>query len=124
MTGKTFLKTSFLIYILIMFVIAGAYLLSYINNSLFFTILAASLITFAAFLFGIFTIKFGMNKSHEIFIFTILGGMVVRLIGLLALVFICLKILELNPNNFIFSILFFYVFFLLVEIFYLNFRKR
>jgi hypothetical protein len=124
MTGKTFLKASFVTYILIMLAVVGAYKLSYINNSLFVSILAASVIMCCGFILGIITIRIGINKSHEIFIFSILGGMVVRLIGLTALVFICLKFLELNPNNFIFSILFFYVFFLLVEIFYLNFRKR
>jgi hypothetical protein len=32
--------------------------------------------------------------------------------------------LEIDVNNFIFSLLFFYFFYLTVEIIYLNFRKR
>jgi hypothetical protein len=120
----TFLKISFLVYIVIMAAIVSAYWLSFINSSIFYPILASSVIVAFSFLSGIWAIRFSMNKPREIFIFTVFGGMFLRLILMLGMVFICLKFLELNPNSFIFSILFFYVFFLLVEIIYLNFRKK
>jgi hypothetical protein len=123
-TGRIFLKISFLVYLVIIGLLVAAYLLSFINNSVFYSILSSSMIVGGSFITGILAIRFSLNKSHEIFIFTVFGGMFLRLIIMLGLVFICLRFLELNPNSFIFSILFFYVFFLLVEIIYLNFRKK
>jgi hypothetical protein len=48
----------------------------------------------------------------------------VRLILGLVLVLISLIFLEINTYGFIFSILFFYVFYLIIEIFYLNFGRK
>jgi hypothetical protein len=121
---KAFLKISFLIYIVIMILVVLGHLLLIINNSVFYAICASSVIVCASFVVGLYAIRFSIKKTNEIFIFIVFGGIILRLFVMLGLVFICLKILELNPNSFIFSILFFYIFFLLVEIVYLNFRKK
>jgi len=54
----------------------------------------------------------------------ILGGTVLRMFLLIGMVIAGLKILELSRNSFIFSVLFFYIFYLIIEIFYLNLRKK
>jgi hypothetical protein len=52
------------------------------------------------------------------------GGMVIRFFTTLIMVVLVLLFLELNRISFIFSILFFYIFYLVVEIIYLNFRQN
>jgi hypothetical protein len=93
------------------------------ESALFYSVLIGSALMIINFLLGYFFIKFGLNKSDKIFIMTLWGGMAFRLIFTLILVFIMLKFLELNPFGFIFSILFFYVFYLIIEILYLNLKK-
>jgi hypothetical protein len=55
---------------------------------------------------------------------TVWGGFLFRLILGLSLVLITLIFLEINTYGFIFSTLFFYVFYLLIEIFYLNLGRK
>ncbi len=81
-------------------------------------------LTTVNFLLGILAVKIGIYKSDKIFITSILGGMTIRLLILLGAVFISLKFLEINHNNFIFTLLFFYIYYLSIEIFYLNFKKK
>ncbi len=76
------------------------------------------------FLLGFIAIKIGISRSDKIFISSILGGMVIRLFLLLGFVFISLKFLEINHNTFIFTVLIFYIYYLIIEIFYLNFKKK
>jgi hypothetical protein len=52
------------------------------------------------------------------------GGILFRLFILSVIVVIIVQTLEISVNNFIFSLLFFYFFYLILEIIYLNFRKR
>ena len=73
---------------------------------------------------GIISIKSGLNKSEKVFIQRIFGGMVIRFIAILIMVVLALLFLELNRISFIFSILFYYFFYLVIEIFYLNFSHN
>ncbi len=81
-------------------------------------------LTTVNFLLGLLAIKLGISRSDKIFISSILGGMVIRLFLLLGMVFISLKFLEINHNSFIFTVLIFYIYYLIIEIFYLNFKKK
>lgn len=80
-------------------------------------------IMFTGFTFELSLIKRGLIRSDKSFIRNVLGAISIRLFITLILVFICLIFLELNQNTFIFSILIFYFFYLIIEIFYLNFRN-
>ncbi len=100
------------------------YLVNIISGSFFSAAAAAFGITTINFSLGILFIKLGINKEDKTFIFSILGGMVFRVMLMLGLVFISLVFLELSQNNFIFSILFFYILYLFIEIVYLNLRKK
>ncbi|OGU53140.1 MAG: hypothetical protein A2315_11085 [Ignavibacteria bacterium RIFOXYB2_FULL_35_12] len=71
---------------------------------------------------GIISIKSVINKPESVFIQRLFGGMVIRFFTTLIMVVLALLFLELNRISFIFSILFFYIFYLVVEIIYLNFR--
>lgn len=93
------------------------------DNRVFFSLLIAYLITTINFFIGFAAFKYGINKREKTFIITALGGIVFRLIFSLFLVLISLLFLELNPNSFIFSIFFFYILYISIEIVYLNLRK-
>jgi hypothetical protein len=43
---------------------------------------------------------------------------------MLFIILIILIFLDINRNSFIFSIFIFYIFYLLIEVFYLNYRKN
>ncbi len=85
--------------------------------------IAGGLTTFN-FVLGLLAIKIGISRSDKIFILSILGGMLIRMILLLGVVFISLKFLEINHNSFIFTVLFFYIYYLIIEIIYLNFKRK
>ena len=73
---------------------------------------------------GIISIKSVINKPESVFIQRLFGGMVIRFFTTLIMVVLALLFLELKRISFIFSILFFYIFYLVVEIIYLNFRQN
>lgn len=113
-------------FILLLFIIILTVLFQtdIVSGNLFYSILASAIITTLNFIAGYFSIQFSMEKSPDSFIKIFFGVLILRLFGMLILVFICLKFLELNGNSFIFSILFFYVFYLIIEILYLNLNKK
>lgn len=80
-------------------------------------------VVFIGFVYELLLVKRGLVQSDKSFIRNTLGAMSVRLFSTIILVLICLVFLELNQNNFIFSILIFYFFYLIIEIIYLNFRS-
>jgi hypothetical protein len=73
---------------------------------------------------GFLSIKLSIKKSDKIFLMVLWGGLLFRLIAGLSLVIITLIFLEINAYGFIFSILFFYIFYLIIEILYLNLRRK
>ena len=108
--------------ILIIFVIL--LITGYVSEIIFLSILVSAFITSLNFIVGYLSIKFALGKSVDSFIKILIGVMILRLFGMLISVFICLKFLELNGNSFIFSILFFYIFYLIIEILSLNLNKK
>src|ERR1035437_4188033 len=84
----------------------------------------AGVITYLNFVAGYLFLKFSHNKSDNIFLIMIMGGMLLRLFMILLLVFISLKFLDIKTGVFIFVIFFFYVFYLLIEILNLYREKR
>lgn len=94
-----------------------------LNANFYFPLLFAALITTFNFVLGILSIKLSLKKPIKTFLILFLGGMVFRLMLMLAEVYICLKFLELKGNNFIFLVFIFYVFYQIIEIFYVNYRN-
>ena len=109
------------------FIFAGILLLFRINIitfDFFKSFILAGVITYLNFVSGYLFLKFSHNRSDNIFLIMILGGMLLRLFLILLLVFISLKFLDIKTGVFIFVIFFFYVFYLLIEILYLYRDKR
>ena len=119
---KLFLITSIIITLLI-FGVAFLYFLNIFSIGQINSITIAFVISsFNAFI-GMVLVKSGLNKTDKIFFRRAIGGMVLRLFMTLLLVVLVLVFLELNRISFIFSILFFYIFYLVIEIIFLNFRQ-
>ncbi len=119
---KLFLITSIII-TLIIFGVAFLYFLNIFSIGQINSITIAFVISsFNAFM-GMVFVKSGLNKTDKIFFRRAIGGMVLRLFMTLLLVVLVLVFLELNRISFIFSILFFYIFYLVIEIIFLNFRQ-
>jgi len=113
-----------LISCLTLLIVSILFLLSVISDLIFKSILLGALLSTINFVIGVSLIKFSINKSDHIFLLSLWGGILFRLILGLSLVLITLIFLEINTYGFIFSILFFYVFYLLIEIFYLNLGRK
>ncbi len=119
-----FVKICVSITLVIFFIIYILFAAGKIDEVIFHSIILAVAITSVNFFLGILAIKLGLTSSDKIFIISILGGMLVRLILLLGAVFISLKFLDINHNSFIFTVLFFYIYYLTIEVFYLNSKKK
>jgi hypothetical protein len=113
-----------LISCLTLLIVLMLFLLAAISGLIFKSILLGTLLSMINFVIGVSLIKFSITKSDNIFLLALWGGILFRLILGLSLVLITLIFLEINTYGFIFSILFFYVFYLLIEIFYLNLGRK
>jgi len=121
---KQLLIVCIVISFLTLLIVSVFYLFSGISALIFKSILLGALLSIVNFIIGLLLVKFSLKKSDNIFLLTLWGGLLFRLILGLSLVLITLIFLEINTYGFIFSILFFYVFFLLIEIFYLNLGRK
>ena len=121
---KRLLIFCIIVSVLSLLLIIILFLLSSISGLIFKSILLGVLLSMINFTIGVLLIKFSANKSNKIFLLALWGGILFRLILGLSLVLITLIFLEINTYGFIFSILFFYVFYLLIEIFYLNLGRK
>jgi len=109
--------------VVLSFLLIILYITSVISKDIFIAAASGAVISSINFTLGMIAVKVGYKKAPDAFIKTILGGTILRLFLFIGMVIAGLKILELSRNSFIFSVLFFYIFFLIVEIFYLNLRK-
>lgn len=120
---KLFLfSTAFLV--LTFLLITIFYWLNLLSEEFFKSFMLAGAISMINAGFGAISIKSGISKPEKVFLRRLLGGMVLRFLTTLIMVIFALLFLELNRISFIFSILFFYIFYLIVEIIYLNFRQN
>lgn len=123
MTSKTTLiySIAFSVFLLIVWFVLSQFKESQIIYK---SILLGDALAFLNFLLGIFFILFGIDKPHHIFLQSVFAGVLVRLIILIVIVFLTLKFLEINDLSYIFSLLFFYIFYIIIEVIYLILRKR
>jgi hypothetical protein len=121
---KHLLTFCFLVSFIILLVVTILHLISDVSGPIFKSILLGTGFSILNFAVGFLLIKFSVNKSDRIFLLTLWGGLLLRLILGLTIVLLTLIFLEINAYGFIFSILFFYVFYLLIEIFYLNLGRK
>lgn len=121
---KQLLTFCFVVSFLLLLIVTILFLSSNISGIVFKSILLGATLSMINFAIGFLLIKFSINKTEKIFLLALWGGIILRLILGLSLVLITLISLEINTYGLIFSLLFFYVFYLLIEIFYLNFGRK
>jgi len=121
-TRKFFLFVLILLILLIFTPVL--YFANILSFSQFISILLAFGITAANFLGLFLSVKMGLKKPDSGFIKIVFGSMVIRFFLLLLVVLISLLFLDINKNSFIFSIFIFYILFLFIEIYYLNFQRK
>ena len=121
---KHLLILCLIISFIVLFGVTILYLISELSGLMFKSILLGAGFSTLNFTIGILLIKFSVNKSDRIFLLSLWGGLLLRLILGLLIVLITLIFLEINAYGFIFSILFYYVFYLVIEIFYLNLGRK
>lgn len=122
--AEKILRYSLFFLAIVVLAVPVIYFSNLISFEKFLSLFIPIIITSLNYLLGFLAIKFGINKSQKVFLISILGGMVFRLLMMVILVFISLKFLEISRNSFIFTIFFFYVFYLIMEVFYLNTKKN
>jgi hypothetical protein len=113
---------SFGIFSLLILVILTLFTAS--NKIIFKSILIGDFLAFLNFILGLLFVSWGLNRPNKEFLASLFGGLLIRLSLLLILLTSTLIFLEINEISFIFSILFFYFFYVIIEIIYLNFRER
>jgi hypothetical protein len=105
-------------------VLAMLTLIAVSNKIIFKSILIGDFLAFLNFMLGLMFVTWGINRADKEFLTSLFGGLLIRLSLLLVLLTSTLIFLEINEISFIFSILFFYFFYVIIEIIYLNLRKR
>lgn len=120
---KGFPLSILIIILIFLLTIIILFLIDVFSYSQFVSVLLAFIITTLNFLAGVISAKISLNKNEKTFIKIVFGSMIARLFLMLALLLIALVFLDINPNSFIFSIFIFYIFYLIIEVFYLNLFK-
>jgi hypothetical protein len=105
-------------------ILAGFTLFAASNKIIFKSVLIGDFLAFLNFILGLLFVSWGLNRPNKEFLASLFGGLLIRLSLLLILLTSTLIFLEINEISFIFSILFFYFFYVIIEIIYLNFRER
>ena len=123
-SAKKILLLGILFGIISLLILAGYTLFADSNRVIFKSILIGDILAFLNFVLGLMFVFWGFNRPNKDFLVSLFGGLLIRLSLLLVLLTSTLIFLEINEIRFIFSILFFYFFYVIIEIIYLNFRKR
>lgn len=121
---KAFFLYAILFLIIFTLILIALSIFDFVSFKYFKSILFGEVITTFNALIGFLSIKSGIDKPEKEFFQRLLGGMVVRFLTTLVMVILALLFLELNRISFIFSILFFYILFLIIEIIHLNFHQN
>jgi hypothetical protein len=75
------------------------------------------------FISGIALVNYGINKPSQLFLMSVFGGMAVRMLFILFLVFVSVKFFDIKLWIYIFVLFVTYFFYLVTEIVYLNLLK-
>lgn len=121
---KPLILTALCVTIVIFGILTVLLIFSEISIILYKSILFGALLSLLNFAIGFLLIKLSIRKSDKVFLTLLWGGLLFRLLISLSLVIITLNFLEINSYGFIFSIFFFYIFYLIIEILYLNLRRK
>lgn len=95
-----------------------------IEADIFYSLLYGFIFSSLNLIFGVLAIRLGFDKTDNLFLIIVFGGLVARLLFMFALIVIALKFLFVRPNSFIFTTFIFYFYYLVVEIYILTQKKN
>ena len=95
-----------------------------ITNHVFYAILLAAVLSCLNFAGAIYSIKISYKRDITSSLNTYLIGMGVRLPILMTALIISILFLDISDNSLIFSVLIFYIYFLIMEILFLNIARK
>lgn len=110
--------------LLFLIIIVFLYFFDHFSYLQFISVLLGFGITTINFTAGLLSAKISLKKKEKTFIKIVFGSMVIRLFLMLLIILFSLIFLDINRNSFIFSIFIFYIYYLIIEVFYLNFIKN
>jgi len=122
MAEHKLLKLSF-IFVFLMFL--SVFLLHYysiISYENLFSILIAAVYTTINFVIAVASIEYLEKRSAETALGNFMKGMLIRMVVLILLIIFSFEFLDIKQNSFIFSILIFYIYYLIIEVIFLVIR--
>ncbi len=122
MTEQKLRIVNFFVVLLVLCLITFFFYKSRISYRYYYSIFLSGLYTTTSFFISIWYIKKAEKKNLDKVIGTIFTGMGIRLMVLILLIIISINFLDINENSFIFSILIFYIYYLTIEIIFVNLR--
>ncbi len=119
MSEHKLLKFSFIFVFALFLAVFLLHYFSIISYENLFSILIAAIYTTVNFVIAVISIEYLEKKSPETALGNFMKGMLVRMVVLILLIIFSFKFLDIKQNSFIFSILIFYIYYLIIEIIFL-----
>jgi hypothetical protein len=119
---KKVYKQIVLIYIFVYLFIFLFYFLDTLNQNFLISTFPAGILNLLNSIAAIYAFQRGFNRSNNVFLIYTLGGMLIRLLVMLILVFLTLKYLNIDKLGFIFTLFIIYFINLILEINYFRVR--
>ena len=114
----------FTLFVFVLFILSYFYLIDYLSNKTFYAILLAAVLTGLNFSGAIISVKISLKREPKSSLNTYIIGMGIRIPIFLTALIISMLFLDINHNSLIFSVLIFYIYFLIMEIIFLNIGKK
>lgn len=123
MIKNKLLRNTLFVYFVIMLLSIIFLTLGTLDSTLWKSIVFPYTLATLYFLSGIAAINFGINKPSQLFLMSVFGGMVIRMLFMLLIVFISIKFFEIKLWIYIFVLFVTYFLYMILEIIYLNLLK-
>jgi hypothetical protein len=125
---KTKMKISYFLIITLPFLfllgLLGLYFWGHLETVIFYSLLYGFIISTINIILGLIFIWLGLDKSDQVFLIVVFGGLILRFFLVLALIIITLKFLYVRLDSFIFTTFIFYFYYLIAEIYILSQKKN
>ncbi len=123
MSEHKLLKISYIFIFILFLSIFLLHNFSIISYQSLFSILIAAIFATINFVMAVLSIEISGKKHAQDALGTFMKGMLIRMAILVLLIIISIKFLDINLNSFIFSILIFYIYYLIIEVIFLLIRE-
>ena len=113
---KIIIRNLIISFLAVILIITGLYYLNIIGQVVFISMVYAVSLNFINAVIAFFAFEFSIDKSNQLFLIYNFGGQIARIFFLLAVIFISIKVLNLDKYTFIFTFFVFYFITLIYEI--------